>query len=317
MLCNKTCCNLQLLHYPSEFRHFQRVAVHIDGYTWVGSTHMGTLPPGYPSLPVQIESRQVTLVGLSYPPPSMRRLLGPLVLLPALCLSAPTAGSSARCRPSTPTAPVIDLAPLLEDFHSPESGRVVSQIVDAFASFGFFHALHHGAESHSKQAMEAARTFFALPLESKRALERSVSNSRGFTNCELTKRKVDLKEMFDFGHVPFTNLADNAPENRVLDGYNQWPEDEDFQRIMKFYYQRCFQLGHRLLQAVSLGLTSDANALDGVVAKHSSFMRLNYYPPAETFVRGVRNDYSSLGISRHTDAGLLTVLTQGTTPGEW
>lgn len=213
--------------------------------------------------------------------------------------------------------PVIDVSPLREDLDSPASRSTIAKIMDACETFGFFHALNHGAEASSLRAIEATRCFFSLPLSAKKRLERSDTNSRGFTNRELTKRKVDMKELFDFGHVPYPEFADDAPENRVLDGFNQWPDDDsDFQRTMKEYYQECFGLGQMLLRGISLGIISDMQSLDAIVANHSSFMRLNYYPPIEaSSEKDTHSEYSPLGISRHTDAGLLTVLTQDTTPG--
>ena len=39
-----------------------------------------------------------------------------------------------------------------------------------------------------------------------------------------TKQVMDLKEMYDVGHCPRPELPADAPENVVLDGYNQWPD---------------------------------------------------------------------------------------------
>ena len=56
--------------------------------------------------------------------------------------------------------------------------------------------------------------FFALPLPVKLAAKRSVDNSRGYYNDEFTKQKLDMKEGFDFGHLPAPELPDSAEANR-------------------------------------------------------------------------------------------------------
>mmetsp|Transcript_1103 Transcript_1103/g.2404 ORF Transcript_1103/g.2404 Transcript_1103/m.2404 type:complete len:196 (-) Transcript_1103:93-680(-) len=72
---------------------------------------------------------------------------------------------------------------------------------------------------------------------------------------------------------------------------------------MREYYDAMGELSHRLLSAMALGLSLPYDFFHVYFEPHTSYLRLNHYPPAQT-------TENVLGISRHTDAGGLTVLTQ-------
>jgi isopenicillin N synthase-like dioxygenase len=172
---------------------------------------------------------------------------------------------------------------------------------------------------------EQMKAFFALPFERKLMVQRSASNSRGFSNSEYTKQRIDLKEVFDIGHKPQPNMPDDHPANVILDGYNQWLPKEDlpqFRNVTELFYAEAVGLATRLLQVIGerfmfcgcVSLRSDAFAAKGLnlsrmhfeeaFTPHTTFMRLNYYPVPANVPDG------SFGTSRHTDAGVLTVLKQ-------
>jgi len=148
--------------------------------------------------------------------------------------------------------------------------------------------------------------FFSLSIDKKQLVKRSRNNSRGWANDEYTKQKIDWKEIFDFGHVPRRDLASNHPLNTVLDGYNQWPLDlVGFEQDMLRYYDDAAVLSEKLLSALATSLGLQSNAFRSCFDRHTSFQRLNYYPVApDSAPEGM------LGISRHTDAGALTLLWQ-------
>ena len=57
--------------------------------------------------------------------------------------------------------------------------------------------------------------------------------------------------------------------------------------------------------ARGVGLPEDDPFITDLKEKHSSYLRMNYYP-----ICGVKEDPATLGISPHKDAGFLTVLLQ-------
>ena len=150
-----------------------------------------------------------------------------------------------------------------------------------------------------------------------------------------------------------------------MDGYNQWPSGSDFhsefREIVEKYYDECTKLSKILMESIlkylayratgnkdiysvrddsvvlySRSLDTNNNTqtvklttLFDLYNKHSSFLRLNFYPPSDTtnatLTGAVSSDgsvnsdiltsISSFGVSRHTDAGLLTILLQDDVAG--
>jgi len=151
---------------------------------------------------------------------------------------------------------------------------------------------------------------------------RHQSNSRGYFDDELTKRRRDWKQCLDFG-VPGTrawSTPDDAPENYVLDGYNQLPGESDlggFRDVVTEYFDACAALSHRVAVLMAKGLMlhlgGDIEAEDverlpflrELENQHTSYLRANYYPPCDS-----SENPPPLGISPHKDAGFLTVLLQ-------
>ena len=152
-------------------------------------------------------------------------------------------------------------------------------------------------------------SFFALPLSSKLEIKRTANNSRGFANDELTKQLKDSKEILDLGGP---HESDGLV---VLDGTNQWPDPSTlplFRPIVSQYYAACEVVAARILVALSLDLGVESEVFSSSFLNHSSFLRLNYYPIRSSTDFAIAADSGSplLGISRHTDAGVLTVLLQ-------
>ena len=136
--------------------------------------------------------------------------------------------------------------------------------------------------------------------------------SRGYSDSEFTKQKLDLKEIYDVGHTPFPGLPPDHPNNTVIDGFNQWPEDRKFRAIVEEFYSKCTNLSLRILSAIALYLGKEFQYFDNYFIDHTSFLRLNFYPALSN--NGDDNivdaNVDSFGVSRHTDAGVLTVLLQ-------
>lgn len=247
-------------------------------------------------------------------------------LLGAVCVTGALAATS------TSSIPVLDMTRLVAGEYDAED---IAALRDACCCPGFFHVINHGIPDEVVANFEAAtRAFFALPREAKRAVKRTAANSRGYADDEFTKRTRDLKELYDFGHAPRPDLAADAPENVVADGFNQIPACPGFEGAVADYYDRCGAVCGVLARGVAASLGLAPDALDDVFAGgHTSYLRLNYYPPhgarfedaAENLdaVRGGAADDAAarladlagarLGVNRHTDAGVLTLLLQDRT----
>ena len=194
--------------------------------------------------------------------------------------------------------------------------------------------INHGIPPTKIDAFQnAMKSFFALPYDTKLRLKRNASNARGYFDDELTKRKRDWKEALDVG-VPGSrdwNLNDIDDKNNCLDGFNIYPSEDEcpnFREVVVEYFDECSKLSSRLATLMTLALNNGQNNeelfLERMKGAHTSYLRMNYYPPC-----GEKSDLDSaegnshnngfstktassgtLGISPHRDAGFLTILLQ-------
>ncbi|KAI7836152.1 hypothetical protein COHA_009982 [Chlorella ohadii] len=211
--------------------------------------------------------------------------------------------------------PIIDGRGFLarERRGAPPPQDVAAAISEAGRTLGAFQLINHGVDTALVERMKnAAAHFFALPKETKLQVRRSKDNPLGYSDDELTKRVIDLKECFDFNQY-----HPGRPHIPALHTPNRWPEGEDeFRAALQAYLSELSWAAFKLLEAFSLGLGLPAHALhpafgDPEQATHTTLMRLNYYPPADPQEKG-------LALNEHTDPGFLTILLQDSQVGdEW
>ena len=187
------------------------------------------------------------------------------------------ASSTTRVALGVPVIDVsmLDTTPLAS--LTPTTPCVVA-ISAACRTWGFFQITHHGVDPSLMAAFYAEQlAFFELPAPTKRGLARTLQNSKGWYNDEQTKQKVDWKEGFDIAVTP----------------------------VMRRYFGVMEQLARKLVacMALGLGLPHD-HFFAHFDAVHSSYLRLNHYPVCP-------EPEKHRAISEHTDAGAVTVLSQG------
>ncbi|KAK4477063.1 hypothetical protein RD792_016268 [Penstemon davidsonii] len=220
--------------------------------------------------------------------------------------------------------PLIDLSPLnLPEFNSDAVSHLVTEIGEACKNWGFFQVINHGVPLKASEKIQlAAKKFFHLPKEEKKKVSRDEINPYGYYDTEHTKNVRDWKEVFDFTlQNPMILPASHDPDDKDLRKlFNHWPENPpELREACEEYAAEVKKLSFKLLEliALSLGLTKDR--LNDFFEDHTSFIRLNYYPPCPI------SDLA-LGVGRHKDAGALTVLAQDDvgglqvkrkTDGEW
>lgn len=217
--------------------------------------------------------------------------------------------------------PVIDLKDLLSaarpdktiNASDPATRAVAVQIGKACRRWGFFQIVNHGIDTSLLVAIDREmNSFFSSPLELKNSIRRQHNNSRGFSDAELTKQLQDMKELFDVGHKPYPSLEDSDPENVVMDGFNQWPDNGElptFRPAVEAYYAASANLAKILMSVAAYDLGENISFFESFFEEHTSFLRLNYYPPSVASDSDTGQE-GPLGISRHTDAGALTILLQ-------
>lgn len=196
--------------------------------------------------------------------------------------------------------PVIDITHL-------HNGPTLKALDDACRHWGFFQVVGHGIASDVFRALTASmHDFFGQPQALKQKVERSAQNPWGYYDRELTKNVRDWKEVFDVG-------PKNAQETP------QWPEDlPDFQPALERFYSEAERVSRMLLEAIARNLDEEPYVLLSAFEDHTSFLRLNYYPPCPDPASSdapTIPETGKLGIGHHSDAGVLTVLYQDAQPG--
>jgi len=213
-----------------------------------------------------------------------------------------------------PAAPILHLVPEVPVIDVGADARAAREALDrACREWGFFQIVGHGIDPELTDAvLDRMRAFFALPLEAKRAVERTDTNAWGFYDRELTKNRRDWKQIFDVGPA-----EDRGP---LVGSSPQWPMGlAGFRATLERFAAACEQVSYRLLGAISENLGQPEDALHGCFgAAHTSFLRLNYYPVCDDPAppdSPTTPEKGQLGIHHHTDAGALTVLLQDDQPG--
>jgi isopenicillin N synthase-like dioxygenase len=240
--------------------------------------------------------------------------------------------SAANTIKSVLEVPVVDIGALiaLKDDASvvtelrednPALADVISNIRNAASEWGFFYISNHGVSEQELERFQAAeRAFFALPKDIKNTVRRAEDNARGYFDSELTKNKLDWKEVFDYAGRQEDGPADDAGYKRLRHDENQWPSDEvlpGFRVTLREYFDKVEHIARRLTQvfAVALGERSDffdqffhqQVAHSGnkalAISDNTSGLRLNHYPVSP-------EPEKTMGVYHHTDGGALTVLLQ-------
>ncbi|CAK9315828.1 unnamed protein product [Citrullus colocynthis] len=203
--------------------------------------------------------------------------------------------------------PTIDLSPI---FNSPGGDfphDLVRQIASASRDWGFFLVVNHGVPPEKRRRIEAAaREFFGQSLEEKRKVRRDEGVVTGYFDTELTKNVRDWKEVFDF-MVADTTVVPASPEpedDELTQWTNQWPEyPPEFREACDEYVKELEKLGHKLMELIAVSLGLPPKRFQDYFKEQTSFVRLNHYPPCPS-------PELALGVGRHKDPGVLTVLAQ-------
>jgi isopenicillin N synthase-like dioxygenase len=206
--------------------------------------------------------------------------------------------------------PTIDVSALIAGPRAANYMETVRLLADAAHNVGFAQLIGHGLEEKLQGLQDAARRFFALPMEEKMKVYIGNSgNHRGYVPFgeEIMAYGVpDTKEAFDLSlDLPPDHPAVVA--GTPLLGPNQWPQLEGFREAVMAYYDAVFALGREIFRAFAVGLGQDPELFLQYVTTPPSQLRLLHYPCNETAV-------DRPGIGEHTDYECFTLL-KPTAPG--
>ncbi len=203
---------------------------------------------------------------------------------------------------SLPQVPVVDI--------SNPSATSLAALDAACRDHGFFLLAGHGLDTLIEHTWRETERFFDADRAVRQAVVRDKDNPLGWFDRELTKRKRDQKEVFDF--------VDPAVSG--LDRKNRWPENlPGFRDSMVDFFDAFSELAHRTLSLLhqTLELSEEGRARIGS-DRRGSTVRLNHYPLADPVPNQERETLPDLGetaLGYHTDPGVLTLLLQDDTGG--
>lgn len=201
--------------------------------------------------------------------------------------------------------PVIDMRAFLQGRDDADTLRAMDT---ACRDHGFFLLTGHGMSASIEAVWDQAHEFFESPKSLKRSVQRSGDNALGYFDRELTKRKRDRKEVFDY-------TDDDQNNTDTGFGRSRWPTGRPkFRNTLITYSRNCALLTNQILAMLytALGLPP-ADVPDTIGTEHAGFVRLNHYPVEDPVAEGERGGLASLGemaLHHHTDPGVITLLLQ-------
>ncbi len=217
--------------------------------------------------------------------------------------------------------PIVSLAPLLDDNNNHDKNDnnasrrdLADELCRICHEIGFFLVVDHGIpEQLTDDVFDMMRRFFTLPDEQKALIDkRSSRHFRGWepVGTEFTNNRPDIREQIDiWTDWPALSPTIEPSYLRLL-GPNQWLPDDvlaGHERLSTTWFRELGRLAERLLAALSEGLGLGPDHLQRFFGQQPmSLAKFIHYPPTPD---------GQAGVNAHHDAGFLTVLAPGPTPG--
>ncbi|GIU67281.1 flavonol synthase [Candidatus Phycosocius spiralis] len=181
-----------------------------------------------------------------------------------------------------------------------------------FVGFGFAIVSDHGVEkSIIDHALDQAKAFFALPLETKaRYTVKGGSGQRGYTGLGVETAKdhtfADLKEFWHHGRT----LPDGHRYNAMMPANVAMPEIPGFDASQQAMFEAFDALGKQILRAIAMFLALPIDYFDEKVALGNSVLRTLHYPALEAGVTP-----GAIRAGAHGDINVITLLLGAQEPG--
>jgi isopenicillin N synthase-like dioxygenase len=212
------------------------------------------------------------------------------------------------------TLPIIDISPLY-GLDAEASAQVSVAIDQACRHWGFFYIKGHPIRpARLAELMEAAKAFFAQPLDQKLRIDITRSQHHRGYGAIATEQldpalPSDLKETFDMGlHLPASHP--DVVAGMPLRGPNRHPGLPGWEALMEQHYLDMQALAQTLLRAMTPALGVPADFFDQRFAQPVSVFRMIHYPPRHTATAAGQQ-----GAGAHTDYGCVTLLYQDNAGG--
>jgi isopenicillin N synthase-like dioxygenase len=217
--------------------------------------------------------------------------------------------------------PIIDLTPLDGDGDARKA--LSEQIKHAATNTGFFYVQNHGVpEAAIQGGLEAAKMFFAQPLDKKQQVSKNLGKwfngySGNMTSKASPTEGWDIRESFSWRYEPQYDPDPKDPadvpaevwpsirgEQYVWDGSDHL---DGFKEGCITYWQECLKLARKLVRIFALCLDLPENYFDDLTVYPGADGVFNYYPAVPEGQESTKKD---IGLGSHTDLQCFTLLWQ-------
>lgn len=188
-----------------------------------------------------------------------------------------------------------------------------AEFTDICHHVGFALVTNHGISTELQgETFDLMKRFFELPLATKQLIDKTNSAQfRGWepVGAESTNNAPDLREQIDVW-TEWPEQGVGGPDYSRLLGPNQWLPDDvllGHRSISLRWIAALADLAERLMSALAIGLGLQGDHLHSLFGDQPmSLAKFIHYPPTPA---------GGAGVNPHHDAGFLTVLAPGPTPG--
>uniref|UniRef100_A0A7N1A3B7 Fe2OG dioxygenase domain-containing protein n=1 Tax=Kalanchoe fedtschenkoi TaxID=63787 RepID=A0A7N1A3B7_KALFE len=196
--------------------------------------------------------------------------------------------------PVSSALPVIDLAKAASS--SSTRGDAVRQILQASQEFGFFQVINHGCEHLLGKTADVMRELFQLPDEDKASLYSDDPGKR----CRLLTSGPN----YQTEELHFWRDNWQHPCHPLEDHVQSWPvKPANYREIVGSYSAAVREVGLRILDLLCEGLGLEHGYFSRELTQ-DQILSVNRYPPCP-------DPDLALGLPKHSDMYLLTLLYQG------
>ncbi len=209
--------------------------------------------------------------------------------------------------------PLIDFAAFRD---GSERQGVARAIAEASRDVGFLYVINHGVPQELlDKAMGWGRRFFDLPETEKAALYRTAERGyRGYRGPFGQNYDPNRQLSYNENYFLWTDAPSGhrlADRTLPLAKPNLWPASlPGFRAEVETYMDAVLAFARELMKAFALALGLPADAFETITDAPLGTLSFNHYPRHDG-----RIDHEVLGISEHSDYGLVTVLAQDEVPG--
>jgi isopenicillin N synthase-like dioxygenase len=212
--------------------------------------------------------------------------------------------------------PAVDISPWVGEGTRAERAGVAEQIDAACREVGFIQILGHGIPASITDGLAAAMDdFFADDLESKKAYVTPKGINRGYSppkaetlslslGVESASRMNDFFEAFNIGSAA-SDYPGLGLEGQVDYAENVWPDTLHFRLKVERYFAEAQRVSRTMTDIFAAALGLPPRFFDAFTDHSLDVLRMNNYalPPGTVDLDG-----ALIGMSEHTDFGIVTVL---------